>query len=440
MLIYILRRLLQLVPILFGVLVLTFILFNVAGGSPAALMLGKNVSARQLEEFDEQRGFNKPLFFGWWTSTRAYETRRDTPFPLAWRTVEGARLEDDRVRIEQAAEVPMAFAPRAGLVLRWSLRYRTEGRYRLAWTDAAGPHQHDLPPALDEGLFSVTIRSGGEGQEGRLRFEPLSDHEPPLEILRLTLERRMTSPWDSQFVHFLGRLFRLDFGESMATGQPVLQMMREGIGPSLLLMVPIFFGELLLAVTLALFCAWFRNRWPDRLIVVASVLLMSVNYLVWIVMGQYWLAFRWNWFPVWGFESWRHLLLPWLIGLFSGLGGSVRFYRTVMLDEMYRDYVRTAFAKGLPLHAVLFRHVLRNAMIPIITQSVMALPFLYTGSLLLESFFGIPGLGYLSVNALNSLDVDVVRAVVVIGTVLYVLANLVSDLCYALVDPRVRLK
>jgi len=284
------------------------------------------------------------------------------------------------------------------------------------------------------------VCSGGEGRDGRLRFVPSAPGNSPLEVFRLKLERRMESPWDSQFAHFLGRLVRLDFGESLATGQPVLQMMREGIGPSLLLMVPIFFGELVLAVTLALFCAWFRNRWPDRLLVVASVLLMSVNYLVWIVMGQYWLAFRWNWFPVWGFESWRYLLLPWMIGLFSGLGGSVRFYRTVMLDEMYRDYVRTAFAKGLPLRLVLFRHVLRNAMIPIITQSVMALPFLYTGSLLLESFFGIPGLGYLSVNALNSLDVDVVRAVVVIGTVLYVLANLASDICYALVDPRVRLK
>ncbi len=440
MILYSLRRLLQLIPILFGVLVVTFILFNVAGGSPAALMLGKNVSARQLEEFDEQRGFNKPLFFGYWTATRAYESHREVPFPPGWRQVEGARLERDRLILERAAEVPLAFAPRAGLLFRWTVRYRTAGVYQLEWSDAEGENRLDLPPAPRGRTVSLLVRSGGEGGDGRLRFAPRSEREPPLEILRLTLERRMESPWDSQFAYFLRRLLRLDFGESLATGQPVLQMMREGIGPSLLLMIPIFFGELVLAITLALFCAWFRDRWPDRLIVTVSVLLMSVNYLVWIVMGQYWLAFRWNWFPLWGFESWRYLLLPWLIGLFSGLGGSVRFYRTVMLDEMYRDYVRTAFAKGVPLRVVLFRHVLRNAMIPILTQSVMALPFLYTGSLLLESFFGIPGLGYLSVNALNSLDVDVVRAVVVIGTVLYVVANLVSDICYALVDPRVRLK
>ena len=133
-------------------------------------------------------------------------------------------------------------------------------------------------------------------------------------------------------------------------------------------------------------------------------------------------------------------ILPWIIGVISGLGSGIRFYRTVMLDEMYRDYVRTAFAKGVGLPGVLFKHVLRNAMIPILTNVVMEIPFLYTGSLLLESFFGVPGLGYVGVNAINSSDVDVVRAVVFIGAVIYVAANLLTDLCYALADPRVRLK
>ncbi|OPZ88715.1 MAG: Glutathione transport system permease protein GsiC [candidate division TA06 bacterium ADurb.Bin417] len=241
-----------------------------------------------------------------------------------------------------------------------------------------------------------------------------------VEIRRLTLERRMANPFDSQFIHFLGRVIRLDFGVSLATGQPVLQILREGIGPSLALTVPIFLADLALAIALALGCAYFRNTAFDRIVVVLAVVLMSVNYLVWIVAGQYLLAYRLGAFPVWG--------------------ASLRFNRTVMLDEMYRDYVRTAFAKGLPLRTVLFRHVLKNALIPILTSVVMAIPFLYTGSLLLESFFGIPGLGYLSVNALNSLDVDVVRAVVLIGTILYILANLVGDLVNARVDPRVRLE
>lgn len=217
-------------------------------------------------------------------------------------------------------------------------------------------------------------------------------------------------------------------------------MLLRGIGPSLMLTVPVFVGELVLSLSLALFCAYFRDRWPDRLLVVSSVALMSVNYLVWIILGQFILAFKMQWFPIWGFESWRHLLLPVAIGIVSAMGANLRFYRTIMLDELYKDYVRTAFAKGLGPVGVLFRHVLPNAMIPVITNTVIAIPFLYTGSLLLESFFGIPGLGGLSVNAINSSDVDVVRGVVLVGAVVYVIASLVSDVCYALADPRVKLR
>ena len=167
---------------------------------------------------------------------------------------------------------------------------------------------------------------------------------------------------------------------------------------------------------------------------------MSVNYLVWIIFGQFFLAYKLRWFPIWGFESWSYLLLPVCIGILSGLGSNLRFYRTVILDEMYKDYVRTAYAKGLGPVSVLFRHVLPNAMIPIVTNTALALPFLYTGSLLLESFFGIPGLGGLSVNAINSSDVDVVRGVVLVGAALYVIASLLTDVCYAVVDPRVKLR
>jgi peptide/nickel transport system permease protein len=166
---------------------------------------------------------------------------------------------------------------------------------------------------------------------------------------------------------------------------------------------------------------------------------MSVNYLVWIVLGQYVLGYQVRLFPVWGFESWRYLILPCIIGVASGLGAGIRFYRAIMLDEMYRDYVRTAKAKGVSRSGVLFKHVLKNAMIPILTSVIMAIPFLYTGSLLLESFFGIPGLGNLAINAINNSDVDVVRAVVLVGAFLYVIANLVTDIAYTLVDPRIRL-
>lgn len=443
---YALRRLLQLIPTLFGVIVITFILFNVVGGDLAALSLGKNVSPRMLAEFDASHGFDKPLFFGFWTDTRAYASDRQTPFPAGWRKQAGAVVTQTVSRVagiavKRAALVlegdasfapPILFPLSTNDLYRWTVECRGSPGSVLGWSDPAGAVTQTVAVSEAGLRFSTPAAPGA----ARLTFTPGPGGR--IEVTRLTLGRRMANPFDSQFAYFLGRLAHGDLGRSIDTGQPVTEMLRDGIGPSLVLVVPIFLAELLLAVGLALICAYFRDTKIDRFFVVISVVLMSVNYLVWIVAGQYLFAYKLKWFPIWGFESWRFLVLPWIIGTFSGLGGSLRFYRTIMLDEMYRDYVRTAFAKGLGLRAVLFKHVLKNAMIPIITNVVMAIPFLYAGSLLLESFFGIPGLGYLSVNALNSRDVDVVRAVVVIGTVLYIVANLISDLCYALVDPRVR--
>jgi len=309
----------------------------------------------------------------------------------------------------------------------------------------------------NEGAYEWTIRFRGEGSvagrpiasEGwtrrRIRFDAsdaagIRSGPKGLEIRSLKLRKWSANPFDSQLTAYVGRLLRGDLGYSEYFKQPVAKLLKDGVLPSLALTVPIFFVGVVVSVVLALLCAYFRDTWIDRSLVWISVALMSINYLVYIVAGQYALAYRLGWFPVWGYESWRCFVLPVVIGVVSGLGANVRFYRTVMLDEMYKDYVRTAFAKGVAKPRVLFVHVLKNAMIPIVTNVVIAIPFLYTGSLLLESFFGIPGLGYLSINALMSSDVDVVRALVLIGALLFVAANLLTDLCYAAVDPRVKLK
>jgi len=167
---------------------------------------------------------------------------------------------------------------------------------------------------------------------------------------------------------------------------------------------------------------------------------MSVSQIVYIMVAQFWLASEWRLFPVWGFEGPQYLMLPVLIGVVAGIGGGVRFYRTVMLDEMYQDYVRTARAKGVSSPRILFSHVLRNAMIPILTNVIVALPFLYTGSLLLESFFGIPGLGRLFVTAISNGDEDIIFSETFIGAVLFVVANTLTDIAYTWADPRIRLK
>lgn len=434
------------VPTLAGVVLITFILFNMVGGSPAVMALGKNASPQALEEFDEGRGFNRPLLAGWWTATRALPDIDFGDRPPLWRETAGVTFVSDAgeagfARVAPGADIPLPFAfplrpdttYRLSMVGRWepgtALEWRASG-VNVAESDAAaggsGWERRDwvFRTGPTGRVAGVTLRLAGGGADVRA----------------LSLRRRMAHWYDSQLVSYCGRLLRWDLGESIATNQKVTTMLRQGIGPSLMLTVPIFAGGLVLSISLALFCAYQRNRWPDRMLVVGAVVLMSVNYLVWIIFGQFFLAYRFGWFPIWGFESWRYLVLPIVIGTVSGLGANLRFYRTVMLDELHKDYVRTAFAKGLTPAGVLFRHVLPNAMIPIITNTVIALPFLYTGSLLLESFFGIPGLGGLSVNAINSSDVDVVRGVVLVGAILYMAASLASDICYALADPRVKLR
>jgi len=177
------------------------------------------------------------------------------------------------------------------------------------------------------------------------------------------------------------------------------------------------------------------------ILVVICVAGMSIPFLSFILFGQYLLGFKLGLFPVYFWPDlplYRYVGLPVLIGIVSGLGGNVRFYRAVMLNEIRNDYVRTAFAKGLGPGKVLFKHVLKNAMIPIITQVVLAIPFLFLGSLLLERFFGIPGLGYLMIDAIGARDFQVINAMTYIGALLFVIFNLLTDICYSLVDPRVK--
>lgn len=433
------------IPTVLGVILITFALFNVVGGSPAAMTLGKHVSPKFLEEFDEQRGFNKPLVFGWWVPTRALPDADLTKNAGPWRAVEQIEWQGD-------AGVPLRVPAHSEVAMPLAFALRPNTKYRLVIEYACEPDSPDAarPSVLFPDIGKRELEFSRHWKKVSLDFQTLENPKPDdlrlvavdtdLKIRDIKLRRRMPHPFDSQLLFYFKQLARLDFGVSSSLNQPVSRLLRAGIVPSLLLTTPIFFAELLIAICLALVCAFFRDTILDRAIVVIAVALMSVNYLVWIVAGQYVLGYKWGWFPVWGFESWRYLLLPVIIGTFSGLGTSVRFYRTIMLDEMYKDYVRTAFAKGVSRTGVLFKHVLKNAMIPIATNVIVAIPFLYTGSLLLESFFGIPGLGYLGVNAINSSDVDVVRALVLIGSLLFVAANLVTDLCYAWLDPRVKLE
>ncbi len=256
-------------------------------------------------------------------------------------------------------------------------------------------------------------------------------------------------PWQSfddnmLFAHYRSML-SFDFGRSDADDVPIMEKIVKGAGPSLALTIPLFVIGLVVSVMLSLVVAVFRDTYVDRMGVVLCVFGMSVSILLYIVGAQYLIAKLLRWFPISGFDPspevmLRFLALPILVGLVSSIGSNVRFYRTVFLEEVHRDFVRTARAKGCGEARIMLRHVLRNAMIPILTQIVIAIPFLFTGSLLLESFFGIPGLGSLTVEAIQGNDFATLRTMVFVGSLLFVVAQVVTDVSYSFADPRVRLE
>ena len=321
---YIIRRLFYMIPIVFGVMLITFVLFNVVGGDMSAELAGKSASPETIAEIRHEYGWDKPLF-----------------------------LNTD------------------------------------AWS-----------------------------------------------------ERSITGLFDSQFVHHLKKCLTFDFGKSIGSRRQILSIIKDGVGASLSLTVPMFCVSLLVSLALSLLTAYLHGSKFDRILVIICVMGMSMPYLSYIMIGQYVLGYKLNLFPVFGYEpglaALPYLVLPVSIGVMSGLGSEVRLYRTMILDEVTADYVRTARAKGLSAPKILFKHVLKNALIPVITTVVLAIPFLFLGSLLLERFFGIPGLGYLTIEAISSRDYPVISALTFIGALLYVMGTILTDICYAMVDPRVK--
>jgi peptide/nickel transport system permease protein len=252
------------------------------------------------------------------------------------------------------------------------------------------------------------------------------------------------NPFDSLFFHNMKDLARFDLGKSDATGEPVAAMFRRGAVPSLLLTLPAFVAGLALAVGLALFLVFVRDSALDIWGTVACVGLMSLPVMVYVIFGQWLMANELRYFPAFGFSvegfgTARFLALPVTIMVLAGLGSDVRLYRSIFIEEIRADYVRTALAKGASNGRVLGVHVLKNGMISLVTLVVASLPFLVMGSLVIENFFGIPGLGNLAINAIQTTDFAVVRATVYLGSLMYLGGLLLTDLCYAAVDPRIRL-
>ena len=237
-------------------------------------------------------------------------------------------------------------------------------------------------------------------------------------------------------------LFAFHFG-SADDGRDIGYDIRQRMWPSLAIALPVFIVGILVNITFAMLLAFFRATYVDVWGVVLCVVLMSISALFYIIGGQYLIGKTLQLVPISGYDtginSFKFLVLPVVIGVIGGIGAGSRWYRTIYLEEINKDYVRTARAKGLSELRVLFRHVLKNAMIPILTGVVVVIPLLFMGSLLTESFFGIPGLGSYTIDAIQSQDFAIVRAMVFLGSVLYILGLILTDISYTLVDPRIRL-
>ncbi len=308
---YIIRRLLYLIPVGLGVSFIVFVLFNLVGGDPAAVQLGKHATAQQIRELREELGLNKPLF--------------------------------------------------------------------------------------------------------------------------------------DQYLDVVKSAFTLEFGRSWSTKREIADMIRQGAWPSLTLTVPAFVVSTVLSLLLALLVAYKRGKGIDLFVRIVCIAGMSISSVAYILFFQWFFAYKLGWFEISGYEASfpetiSYILLPGIIWVVLSLGPDIRFFRTVILDEIYQDYVRTARAKGLTEGVVLLKHVLRNAMIPIITYVVIQIPFLILGALLLESFFSIPGLGGITLNALNASDFPVIKAMAILSSMAYILFSLLTDVLYTFADPRVKLK
>ncbi len=248
---------------------------------------------------------------------------------------------------------------------------------------------------------------------------------------------------DTLFVEKSLKLFALDFGAA-DDGRDIAREIGTRMWPSLAIALPTFLVGLLAYISFALLLVFFRGTRLDTAGVVLCVALMSISGLFYVIGGQYLMGKLWHWFPISGYQpgldAWKFLLMPVLVSVVASIGDSARFYRALFFEEIAKDYVRTARAKGLSEIRVLFRHVLGNAMIPILTGVVVVIPRLFMGSLIIESFFGIPGLGSYTIDAIQAQDFAIVRSMVFLGSLLYIVGLVLTDISYTLVDPRVRLE
>ena len=414
---FIIRRCLYILPVLLGVLAITFTLFFVVAEDPVLQFAGQNPSEAQLQALRTQYELDVPALpnASWMNGEDILESKR-------------------RMRLEEAIAQTREFLREAAVDNdpdNPTLKTPGDllGELVDEWKNA------DLAGRADEIAQSLNTLLQDAGINTTvpitLDFSDITFTDPEKE------EVANRSIWDAQFF----RVMRFDFARSMVHEQTIWELIKTKAPRSLAITIPMFLIGLAIELVLALIASSNRGRTVDTLITIFAVLAMSIPFLTYVIFGQ-WMAAETEIVPVsgWapGLGGIRYLVFPVFVGVLAGLGSAVRFYRAVLLEEMDNDYVRTARAKGVRKSDVLFIHVLRNAGIPIVTRLSVIVPFLITGSLLIEETFEIPGLGKLMLQSIQARDFWVVMPLTYLLAIVYSIAVLMTDIVYAMIDPRVR--
>ncbi len=433
---YIIRRLSYAVPILIGVNLITFFLFffiNTPDDMARAHLGTQRVTAEQIAKWKRERDYHLPYFLNSGWSQFVVREVRDGEVRLSLPSSQAPGSYRMRVDVPTPAPGTLSIDVH-GDRGRSPIEDWPPGGWRIGLDSPT----HELEFALtetspegrdDDGLlfFTLSASSGSPMSLVTIEYE---------ESLRLAQSITSTIFWKKSVKYLLFQFGKSDDGRDI-TAEILIR-----IGPSLAITVPTFIIGILLNITMAMMVAFFRGTYMDFWGVVIAVTMMSISILFYVIGAQWLLAKTLRLVPISGFDTGLHAVkfaaLPVVIGVIGGIGGGVRLYRTFFLEEIGRDYVRTARAKGLPESLVLFKHALKNAMIPILTGVVVTIPFLIIGSLILESFFAIPGMGSFTLEAIQRQDFAIVQAMVFLGSVVYIVGLILTDISYTLVDPRIR--
>ena len=437
MIAYILRRLAQATLTILGVMILTFLLFRAMPGDIAAAHIGQKATQQQRADWLHRHGYDRPMLLNLHRRLVITDMTVGNK-PFAARDAEGSAIADALALFAAKGKDESE-----RILLGRYVRGLSEDTGIAELTGADELPEGPKPPVrkvifhlADGGKLEVDL--AGVETCGQL-LDRINDHPDNAGRVKAAI-----SDWssamllDSQFADHVYKSVTFQ-ARSLITNEKLTEIIVRRAPASLALTVPAMALGWVSAMIISCFVAYFRGTIVDKAGVFLTVLGMCVPFLAFMIYGQ-WLMFELAPTRAYGLFYRANIYVPVLIMVIAGLGGSVRFYRTVILDQVNQDYVRTARAKGAPLVSVLFRHVLKNCMLPILTNLIMAIPFLIMGSLLVETYFGIPGLGDLMLTSINSRDESILNAMVFLTALVYTLGVLLTDISYAVFDPRIRLQ